>query len=340
MTQQATDDSGGRPKPRRWLAILLTLVSPGLGHAYAGELLRALVIVVVIAFGFQPLLALYGRTASLTALVGVLVAGLAIYIVVAIDAARISNRSRRRLFTRSAVFFGCLGFLVIAGAIDATGGWFRDHWIAKPYRIPSAAMLPTLMIGDHLYIDPRAYADREPARGDIVVFNVARDGSKVLPLDRGNSELVTETFIKRVVGLPGDTIEFDGAALHVNGIQKTRDRPPEPVSGPDGKPLFLRTETLDAASYTVADDPGREGLFGEPVVVEPDRYFMAGDNRDNSNDSRYWGTVHMDDILGRVTGLYWSWDFNRPSAELLNPSTLWTLLRERTRWDRIGKRVD
>jgi signal peptidase I len=65
-------------------------------------------------------------------------------------------------------------------SIDTAGGWFRDNWIVKPYRIPSAAMLPTLMIADHLYIDPRAYADRDPARGDIVVFNVARDGSRVL----------------------------------------------------------------------------------------------------------------------------------------------------------------
>ena len=89
----------------------------------------------------------------------------------------------------------------------------------------------------------------------------------------------------------------------------------------------------------VGDDPGREGLSSEPVVVEPDRYFMAGDNRDNSNDSRYWGTVHRDDIVGRVTSLYWSWDFNGSSAELLNPATLWTLLRERTRWNRIGQEV-
>ncbi|MCH7935641.1 MAG: signal peptidase I [Proteobacteria bacterium] len=75
-------------------------------------------------------------------------------------------------------------------SIDVAGGWFRDNWIAKPYRIVSAAMIPTLMIGDHLYIDPRAYADREPARGDIVVFRCPGDPSK--------------SYIKRVVGLPGD----------------------------------------------------------------------------------------------------------------------------------------
>ncbi len=337
MTEPVADAPGEQPKPRRWLAVLLTFVSPGLGHAYAGELLRALLIVAAIGFVFQPLVALYyGRTATLFALVCVVLWALATYIVVAVDAARISGRSRRRLFTRSAVLFSCVGFLVIAMSIDAMGGWFRDNWIAKPYRVSSAAMLPTLMIGDHHYIDPRAYADREPARGDIVVFNVARDGSQVLSLDR-NPDLLAETFIKRIVGLPGDTIIFDGFALYVNGDRKTRSPATKEASGPHGEVLLLHTETLDAAAYTVADDPGRDGLSTEPITIEADRYYVAGDNRDNSNDSRYWGTVHRDDIVGRVTKLYWSWDFNGSSAELLNPSTLWTLLRERTRWDRIGK---
>lgn len=339
MTEQAVADALERPQPQRWLAVLLTFVSPGLGHAYAGELLRALVIVVVIAFGIQPLLALYGRTATLAALIGVIAGGLAIYAAVAVDAARISSRSRRRLFTRSAVFFGCLGFLVIAMSIDVAGGWFRDNWIAKSSRIPSAAMIPTLMIGDYFYIDPRAYADREPARGDIVVFSVARDGSKVLPLDR-NPDLPAETFTKRIVGLPGDTIRFDGAALYVNGEEKTEAVSTREISGPRGEALLLRTEVLDAASYVVADDPGRDSQSGKPFVVEADRYFVSGDNRDHSNDSRYWGTVHRDDIVGRVTKLYWSWDFNGTWIELLNPSTWWTLLRERTRWDRIGQPVE
>lgn len=339
MTEPVADDQREQPKPRRWLAVLLTFVSPGLGHAYAGELMRALVIVVVIAFGLQPLLALYGRTATLAALVTVLLSGLAIYVAAAVDAARISRRSRRRLFTRRAVFLACLGFFVVAVSIDGAGAWLRDSYIARPFRIPSAAMLPTLLIGDHLYIDPRAYADKEPARGDIVVFNVARDGSRVLPLDR-NPDLFAETFIKRVVGLPGDTIEFDGAALVVNGNTKTEAPTPKKISGPDGRALSLRTETLESATFEIADDPNREGPSGASVVVESGRYFMAGDNRDNSNDSRIWGTVHRDDILGRVTGLYWSWDFNGSPIELLNPSTLGMLLRERTRWDRIGERLD
>jgi hypothetical protein len=150
MTEPVADAPGEQPKPRRWLAVLLTFVSPGLGHAYAGELMRALVIVVVIAFGIQPLLALYGRIATLFAFVTVLVAGLAIYVAVAVDAAKSSGRSRRSLFTRSAVFLACVGFFVVAASIDVAGWWFRDNYIAKPYRIPSAAMLPTLLIGDHL----------------------------------------------------------------------------------------------------------------------------------------------------------------------------------------------
>ena len=164
-------------------------------------------------------------------------------------------------------------------------------------------------------------------------------GSKVLPLDR-NPDLPAETFTKRIVGLPGDTIRFDGAALYVNGEEKTEAVSTREISGPRGEALLLRTEVLDAASYVVADDPGRDSQSGKPFVVEADRYFVSGDNRDHSNDSRYWGTVHRDDIVGRVTKLYWSWDFNGTWIELLNPSTWWTLLRERTRWDRIGQPVE
>jgi signal peptidase I len=200
-------------------------------------------------------------------------------------------------------------------------------------------MIPTLLIGDHLYIDPRAYADRDPARGDIVVFNVARDGSRVLPRDK-NPDLFAETFIKRIVGLPGDTIRFDGAALYVNGQEKTEAVSTREISGPRGEALLLRTEVLDAAPYVVADDSGRDSQLGKPFVVEADRYFVSGDNRDHSNDSRYWGTVHRDDIVGRATKLYWSWDFNGLWTDLLNPVIWRPLLTDGIRWDRIGKAVE
>jgi signal peptidase I len=78
----------------------------------------------------------------------------------------------------------------------------------------------------------------------------------------------------------------------------------------------------------------------ETVLVEPQRYFLVGDNRDNSNDSRYFGTIHTDDISGPAIKLYWSWDYNGTYLQLLNPSVLWALLRDKTRWERIGQPIE
>ena len=77
----------------------------------------------------------------------------------------------------------------------------------------------------------------------------------------------------------------------------------------------------------------------DTITVEPGRYFMLGDNRDHSKDSRFWGTVRLAEIKGPAFVLYWSWDFNGGWAELLNPLTLFELLTQKMRWDRIGDRV-
>jgi len=340
MSEPIPDTPEAPPKPRRWLAVLLSLVSPGLGHAYAGEFARAFLISLVIAFAIQPLLALYSRTATLFALIVVVVTQLTLcWGVVAFDAARVSQGPRKRFFTRSAVFLSCIGFLVVSAAIDGAGKWLRDHWIAEPFRIPSETMLPTLRVGDHVFADPRAYADRDPARGDIVAFRVARDRDRVLPLDQ-NPERFADTFVKRIVGLPGDEIEIDGATLVVNGEPKTGAPSSEQVFAPRNVALALRPEALGTASYVVADDPRHNRNRSKTTFVEPDRYFLAGDNRDHSDDSRNWGTVHRDDIVGRATKVYWSWEFNGPWSQLLNPSLWPTLLRQDTRWDRIGTELE
>jgi signal peptidase I len=201
-------------------------------------------------------------------------------------------------------------------------------------------MLPTILIGDHLFADPRPYRDSSPQRGDIVVFRLARTSSGLPePHDR-NPRSPTESFIKRIVGVPGDAIRFDGAVLYVNGEAKTGDPAPETASGSQGESVQVRPESLDGHDYFAWDLAERRSPSFETVVVEPDRYFMAGDNRDNSNDSRYWGTVHRADIVGRATKIYWSWENENSWLAMLNPAVWWHLLREKTRWDRIGQSIE
>lgn len=220
--------------------------------------------------------------------------------------------------------------------------------VIEPFRIPSSSMLPTLMIGDHLFVSRFHYGVRlplgplgelrlpgvrEPARGDVIVFSVARDGLDTVPADRGPN-LPQEQFVKRIVGLPGDRIEFRDGEPWVNGAPLPKQPGPEPVRDELGRELRAFEITLPERRFVVADDPEVPPPTSEPIEVEPGRYFVMGDNRDHSEDSRFWGTVGRDAIRGPAVVLYWSWNFQGGWGSLLDPRTWW---RTEKRWDRIGR---
>ncbi len=164
-------------------------------------------------------------------------------------------------------------------------------WGVQAFKIPSGSMEPTLLIGDHLLVSKSSYGIKlpfsdvviiplgDPERGDIIVFRFPEDKDK--------------DFIKRIIGLPGDTVEVNGRTVLING-----------------QPLAEKW-----AHYVnqVKLPPGVKSRnnYG-PVKVPPDHYFVMGDNRDQSYDSRFWfhgkgGFVPRDDILGKAFIIYWSW---------------------------------
>ena len=156
--------------------------------------------------------------------------------------------------------------------------------VVEAFWVPSGSMLPTIQIGDHLFVNKMAYALRVPLlgtklydvgtvhRGDIVVF--------VSPTDHSTD------LIKRVVAIAGDTVEIRDKHVLING---------KPM--PDSHARFVDPQFRG----TPRDD------FG-PVVVPPGKFFVLGDNRDQSYDSRYWGFADVDSIKGRAMFIYWSWD--------------------------------
>jgi signal peptidase I len=157
-------------------------------------------------------------------------------------------------------------------------------FVVQAFKIPSGSMIPTLSIGDHILVNKFVYGIKvpftdwmvmsisHPLRGDVIVFKYPEDESK--------------DFIKRVVGIPGDTVEVRNKTVYVNG-------------------------TLADTTYTQHADPNvqqeRRDNFG-PVTVPPDSYFVMGDNRDHSLDSRFWGFVKEHKIRGKAFLIYWSWD--------------------------------
>jgi signal peptidase I len=221
-------------------------------------------------------------------------------------------------------------------------------FVIEPFRIPSGSMLPTLLIGDHLFVNKFIYgaqipftdwrlpAIREPKRGDVVVFRVARDAQHIYPADT-RPDLPRDDFVKRIIGLPGERIEVrSGGEVYVDGRAVAVDGQGHAFRDEYGRYLDVGIEQLDQCPHLVLDDPSRPGQTRAAFTLKADRYFMMGDNRDNSNDSRKWGTVHFDDFKGPAFVLYWSWDHNGNFLAFFNPVNWFSIEK---RWGRLFHRV-
>lgn len=284
-------ESTARRRP--WLAGLLSAGTAGLGQLYNGELFKAILAVVLLSVASFACIALmleaplhppYNLILPLLLL-------MAVYVAVIRDAVRVARRQGDtyvlKPFNR---WYWYLGFIVIAGLVSSAGqDVIQGH--VQSFRVPSGSMVPTILIGDHITIDKMAYGPgRTPQRSDIIVL-ISQDGAK--------------KFVKRVIGLPGDTIEIrnkevfvNGAALDDSGYSQRVDR-------------ILRR-------HDVRDN------FG-PVAIPEHAYFVLGDNRDQSVDSRTEGPVPLSEIEGKVRFVYWS----------LDPDASRSFL-DRIRWARIG----
>ena len=263
----------------------------------------------------------------------------AAYVLVAVDAARIAGRPRTRFLARGRVFLLCVGFWIACLPLQLAWEWWGRRALPQSYYVPSGAMLPTLLIGDHLFADPRSYRSAPPALGDIVVFRLARTSSGgIAPFDQ-NPDLPLESFIKRIVGIPGDSIRFEGTVLFVNGDPKTGEPGPETSTGPQGESLRVRPSP-SMATTTWFGIGSRGTSHSKPSWCRPIATSLRGITATTSNDSRYWGTVSRADIVGRATKMYWSWENEESWLRMLNPAVVWNLVRTKTRWDRIGRSIE
>lgn len=192
-------------------------------------------------------------------------------------------------------------------------------FVVEPFRIPSGSMMPTLLVGDFILVNKFAYGLRapvtktkfievsDPERGDVVVFRYPTDPK----LD----------YIKRLIGLPGDRIAYKNKTLYVNGkaMFQTTLGAYEPVgSGERSRGSWEVKENLDGIEHSVLIDPRRPDfppgcsvLARGEITVPQGHFFMMGDNRDNSNDSRCWGFVPEENLVGKAFMIWLSFDLNR-----------------------------
>lgn len=206
-------------------------------------------------------------------------------------------------------------------------------FLFEPFRIPSGSMMPTLLVGDFILVNKYAYGLRlpvlnrkvvdigQPQRGDVVVFRFPRDPSV--------------DYIKRVVGVPGDHIEYRDKTLYLNG-EAMSQKPLGPyvgVASTNREAGSLRhLENLTGVEHNILTNPYKPDFaFGclelarGPFQVPDGSYFVMGDNRDNSNDSRCWGLVPDQNLAGKAIAIWMSWDTDRETFPV--------------GWERIGQRI-
>lgn len=200
--------------------------------------------------------------------------------------------------------------------ITAIIALFATTYVIQAFKIPTGSMESNLLIGDHLLVNKFIYGlqdgflkkllpYKEPQRGDVIVFKFPKSPEVA--------------YVKRLMGMPGDKVEMIGRTLHINGQPLKED-------------------------YTQYIDPGSVNEHFGPYYVPQGHYFAMGDNRDNSQDSRYWGYVPRDYLLGKALVIYWS--FETPREEYLQTSLsdrmkqfadVFINFLTKTRWSRTFK---
>ena len=254
--------------------------------------------------------------------------------------------------------------------VTAIMAFFGMTFVVQAVKVPTGSMQNTILIGDHLLVNKFIFApgeatlpflpQREIRRGDIIVFKYPGNAIEPWrddPNDPTNKQYVTN-YVKRVVGAPGDRIEIRGTRVFVNGGQLAenivstnviheddprtpgldQNAPLVPLAEPPPEGAGPYTVFYDAETRLDPDPERHYPVYnvggGRTISVPEGHYFVMGDSRDNSLDSRWWGFVPRDLIIGRAMFVYWSYDETQP----MQPPFVLDFIRN-TRWSRTGTMV-
>ncbi len=295
---------------RWWVAVLLTFVGNS-GYLYLGRprrffLFSVLAIVLSVAMSHG----LWGVLASRLAMILWFLAAGGISIWVVAEQVLIARKTRNyhlRRYNRGWVYVlvFVLTFLVSSLAQWLVTGKVFPGNAVRSFAFPSGSMLPTIEVGDRFFVDMRRYEHDLPQRGDIVLYFRENGGDR--------------WYASRVMGLPGERIQMVDGNVIINGVALTRERlePAEATTSGEGVPTY-REFLEDGTSYTVQEVSDNSSGDNTPAFEVPlGHYFMMGDNRDNSLDSRFEpGPVPAERIGGKAIWVYWSRKWSRIGANL------------------------
>ncbi len=285
---------GGKPR-RPLYALLLTFGATGLGHIYCGRLEKGLVLF-FISFLFTSVTVFSVKNVSSTFTLYLLLASIFItflvFLYALIDswllAKRMGDRFRIKRYNKWYIY---LLFILVSFSHPINREMvIRDHFL-QAFKTPAGSMLPSILVNDHILLNKSIYLRQTPQRGDIVIFIYPNDRSK--------------DFIKRIVALPGDSVEIKDNVLYVNDIAlnyleiDTQDL--AEIKGQLTGQVFKETNGEVSYKIMLIDAPPQN----YPRTIVPDGHcFVLGDNRNNSLDSRHFGPVPLVDVKGRVDYIY------------------------------------
>jgi signal peptidase I len=287
----------GGKRRRPWLAALLSFLAPGAGQLYNGEPKAAIVFFALFAVlnivFFFGLPYFHLDLPTLGMLVALSCSSLVLQIAAAAHAFSHARRAAPVPLTRYQRGWLYTAMILLMPVINHAA----PSWI-KSYYTPSASNVPTLLIGDRFFTELGYYRDHAPRRGDIAVFTLPKDNRT--------------DYVKRIVGLPGDIVQMRDGVLYLNGEAVPR-RPIDDYSlRSEGSTVLMHqyVETLpDGASHRIVKIGDQGPLDNTPAFTVPaGQYFVLGDNRDNSLDSRVmsqFGYVPATNLVGRVYVVYW-----------------------------------
>jgi signal peptidase I len=300
---EATANPKSRRKP--WLAVVLSLIMAGLGHIYCGRFVKGLVlaflscILVPVIFGT---LSVSHSSVRIAVIIASLLMSLVVWLVAIIDSLYTAKHTADSYTLKDYNRWYVYVLLILVGTGSSTQIAFNVRaTLLEAFRVPAASNYPTIVPNDRFLANKLAYKDKDPKRGELVVF-----------LNPENRRI---NYIKRVVAIAGDTVEIKDGELYVNDEKLQRQVLPQ--STLDNIRIKVKGELLEGDVYCEINGDAEYKIFmaGPPhdkassdfaeMTVPEHHCFVLGDNRNLSRDSRYFGPIPLGTIKGRADYLYW-----------------------------------